>query len=66
VVLELRYGSLRSLAASPAAGSPAAPPQALALGGVGGEEGLVVIAAGGALLTTPVEVRAVFLWSLFV
>ncbi len=62
MVLELRYGTVRSVGSAPAAGSPAEPVAVLPLGfvGAGADAGevLLAVAAGAALLTLPVEVQS--------
>lgn len=55
-VVELRYGSVRSVASSSLSGSPAEPVVAMRLSNGGGDGGLIAMLAGATLMTTPVEV----------
>ena len=60
-VVELRYGSVRSVASSPASGSPADPVVAMPLStGGGGTESLVAVLAGSTLMTTSIDVSSHF------
>lgn len=57
-VVELRYGSVRSVASSPASGSLADPVVAIPLTIGGGAEALVAVLAGSTLMTTSVDVSS--------
>jgi hypothetical protein len=59
-VVELRYGSVRSVACSPASGSPTEPIVAMPLSTGGGAESLVAVLAGSTLMTTSMDVSSRF------
>lgn len=59
-VVELRYGSVRSVASSPASGSPADPIVAMPLSTGGGAESMVAVLAGSTLMTMSIDMSSYF------